>query len=226
MTAGVVAYKICDRGFDCEHCPLDIGLRGADWPLVPRRGRIRPETTAFRFPDDRLYLPAHTWARPVDEDRVRCGIDAFGAGLLRHASALVLPAAGATVEQGRVGFWLSAHGRPVPFLSPVSGRVERRNRLAQKRPILVARASYDEGWLLEVHCRDWSEQRSRLVDSARIKQRTRRDMQLLGDQLSRSLAPPGSSLGRTMADGGQPLFDFLDAIDPERFRKLIMPLLV
>ena len=27
MTAGVVAYKICDRSFDCENCPLDIKNR-------------------------------------------------------------------------------------------------------------------------------------------------------------------------------------------------------
>ena len=26
MDAGVVNYKLCDRGYDCERCPLDQGL--------------------------------------------------------------------------------------------------------------------------------------------------------------------------------------------------------
>ncbi|MBC8185799.1 glycine cleavage system protein H [candidate division KSB1 bacterium] len=30
MEAGIVSYKICDRDFQCETCPLDIGLKGDD----------------------------------------------------------------------------------------------------------------------------------------------------------------------------------------------------
>jgi hypothetical protein len=29
MEAGLVSYKICDRNFECESCPLDYGLRGS-----------------------------------------------------------------------------------------------------------------------------------------------------------------------------------------------------
>jgi hypothetical protein len=28
MDAGVVNYKLCDRGFDCDRCPLDQALHG------------------------------------------------------------------------------------------------------------------------------------------------------------------------------------------------------
>lgn len=34
MQAGVVGYKLCDRGFDCDLCPFDAALRGQaldDW---------------------------------------------------------------------------------------------------------------------------------------------------------------------------------------------------
>jgi len=27
MTAGVVSYRLCNRAFDCDHCPLDRALR-------------------------------------------------------------------------------------------------------------------------------------------------------------------------------------------------------
>ena len=28
MTTGMVSYKICDRNFECESCPLNLGLTG------------------------------------------------------------------------------------------------------------------------------------------------------------------------------------------------------
>lgn len=28
MDAGVLTFKLCDRDFDCEHCPLDAALHG------------------------------------------------------------------------------------------------------------------------------------------------------------------------------------------------------
>lgn len=27
MLAGVLTYRLCDRQYDCEHCPLDAALR-------------------------------------------------------------------------------------------------------------------------------------------------------------------------------------------------------
>jgi len=28
MDAGVLTYRLCDRDFDCAHCPLNAALRG------------------------------------------------------------------------------------------------------------------------------------------------------------------------------------------------------
>lgn len=36
MSAGLVAYKLCDRGFECESCPFDQAMRGALPPPAPR----------------------------------------------------------------------------------------------------------------------------------------------------------------------------------------------
>ena len=32
MSAGLLRYRLCDREYDCEHCPLDAALRGAPAP--------------------------------------------------------------------------------------------------------------------------------------------------------------------------------------------------
>jgi len=36
MLADVVAYKLCDREYDCEHCPFDRALRGNAPPQMRR----------------------------------------------------------------------------------------------------------------------------------------------------------------------------------------------
>ena len=34
MSAGLLTYRLCDRGYECERCPLDAGIRGVE--LAPR----------------------------------------------------------------------------------------------------------------------------------------------------------------------------------------------
>ena len=36
MQAGVVGYKLCDREFDCDHCPFDAALHGRDMQGGPQ----------------------------------------------------------------------------------------------------------------------------------------------------------------------------------------------
>lgn len=38
MSAGLVAYKLCDRGFECDGCPFDRAMRGALPPVRVGRG--------------------------------------------------------------------------------------------------------------------------------------------------------------------------------------------
>lgn len=223
MTAGIVAYKICDRDFDCEHCPLDAGLRGYERADAPIKGAspdaVRRE---FDFPDDRLYHPAHTWSRPLDAGRVTCGADAFAAWLLAHASSIILPAPGATLRQGGVAFWLVEEHRLFPLVSPVTGSVCRRNPRVQETPTLLSGSPYDEGWLLEVDCPDWDEQRGRLLDARRQREAALRQASALNRHVAHALESP--VLGPTMADGGESRHP-RDVLGPQRFHRLVRHLL-
>jgi hypothetical protein len=40
MSAGLVAYKLCDRGFECESCPFDQAMRGELPPGPARPGGV------------------------------------------------------------------------------------------------------------------------------------------------------------------------------------------
>ena len=71
MTAGLVAYKLCDRDFDCEHCPLDAALRG-DLRSLPH-GVPLPSAYTATFPEDRLYSSGHLWLQLRGEAAVEAG---------------------------------------------------------------------------------------------------------------------------------------------------------
>jgi len=222
MTAGLVAYKICDHDFDCDNCPLDAGLRGGE----PRReadsaaGADRDE--ALDFPDDRLYHASHTWAMALQDGSVRIGIDAFAAGLLSRAGVVILPAEGSQLRQGRVGCWLMEDTRPVPLLSPLSGKVLRRNQRVQKSPRLVTDSPYGAGWLLEADCADRETESSVLLDAERLRVRVQRQMTTFRKKVSQLLEPSHRTVGPTLADGGEQLTDIRRILGPARYRRLIL----
>ena len=52
MAAGVINYRLCDRQFDCDRCPLDAALRGDTQPMTPSQAR-RPAAESGRDEDHR-----------------------------------------------------------------------------------------------------------------------------------------------------------------------------
>jgi hypothetical protein len=57
MRAGVIRFWLCDRNFDCEHCPLDAALRGPR-ASVPQDSTSRIRDSVERPPStDRRLLP-------------------------------------------------------------------------------------------------------------------------------------------------------------------------
>jgi glycine cleavage system H protein len=222
MTAGVVAYKICDRDFDCDNCPLDAGLCGRELRTVAPPSEDEVLAEVFETPRDRFYHASHTWALPFERNRVRFGIDAFAAHLLSRASSVVLPGEGTLLQQGKVGFWISEDTRLVPLVSPVTGRVLRRNQHVQASPGLVSESPYGQGWLLEVECPEWESQRERLADAERAQALVRRQMANFRKRVSHYVEQSDPAVGPTMADGGERLTDVRRILGPKRYRRLIM----
>lgn len=153
MDAGLLAYRLCDRGFDCEHCPLDAAMSGA-CPAVDRLERRLPASTCptTTFPDDRRYSRGHTWARLIDarEGRVRIGIDGFAAPIIRLSLDLH-PAVGSSERQADdlLGSIEIEEGQ-IPVATPLGGTVAGWNPALAESPSLVASDPYGSGWLAEL----------------------------------------------------------------------------
>jgi glycine cleavage system H lipoate-binding protein len=213
MEAGVLSYRLCDQNFDCEHCPLELALRGAAGPSEPE--------------PQRRYHRGHLWARLVGADRLQIGINAFLARLLGRLKGLILPSAGGTLVAGQPGAWAIADDEPLPLQMPVSGTVTRRNPLLELAPALAVESPTRDGWLLELVCAQPAERLADLLPQDRMRQFVEHDKAWL-QRTARRVAPPGSDplVGETMADGGEPKAGELRRLlGPARYHELLLTLL-
>jgi glycine cleavage system H lipoate-binding protein len=65
MTAGILSYQLCERGFDCDRCPLDAALRMHFPSRRPAAADAPPEPERRALPPDRLYSRGHCWLGPA-----------------------------------------------------------------------------------------------------------------------------------------------------------------
>lgn len=225
MEAGILAYRLCDRGFDCENCPLDAALRG---DATPRPGQQTPdegEAELLEFPVDRRFHRSHTWAMAVDDRTVRCGVDMFAARLLPRIRSVVLPARGTRVHGGRIGFWAVDDGALIPLHAPVSGRVMTRNPALRGEPGLLTVSPYDDGWVFEVRCAEGLRQLEELMGPEEISGRAVQQRADLDRRAMRYANKARDRVGASLPDGGQRLTDLRKILGPQRYRRLLARIL-
>ena len=223
MTAGLVAYKLCDLDYDCDQCAFDAALQGGTRESQSARARI-PCRTRWEFRCDRLYHPFHGWVLTLDEGRARYGLDVFASRLLTGVTTVVLPREGTKLLSGRPGCWVVEDAKVIPLRSPVAGIVLQPNENVQQDPGLISTSPYDDGWLLELRCERALEQEHVLVPAAQARERTTAQIRKLHRRLfgGRKWQP---AVGITMTDGGEPIGDLRKVMGSEKYHRLIRGLL-
>lgn len=218
MAAGLVRYRLCDRDFDCGNCPLDLALRG--------RGAAGGESdlpfSEPTFPDDRHYHRAHMWVLSLGPGRVRIGVDALVTSVLPRPTAVVLPARGSVLSAGRSGAWLVTSIGIVPLVAPVDGAVCARNAAVLEHPSTAFVAPYDDGWLLEIEAPG---PHPDLLDRDGVARRTERQLGRLRRRVQSRIGSTALAVGPTLADGGTPVEELWRIVAPERYLRLLLPLL-
>lgn len=155
MCAGLISYKLCERGFDCDHCPLDAALRGTLAAGTERvTAHLDRRADAELFPRDRLYAPGHLWIKAASHDDVRVwrvGLDAFAAALVGCSVGVRCPPRGSAVPRGtRVCDVDLGMGDPLTLHTPLSGTVHRTNDALLRTPQRAVTEPYGDGWLVEL----------------------------------------------------------------------------
>jgi glycine cleavage system H protein len=154
MSAGVLSYKLCDRHFDCECCPLDAALRRR--PAISAGGRAawgEPRRhPGVEFPDDRRYSRGHTWLQRVagSPGRWQFGLDEFAAALIACPRQVRWRAVSGLLQHAETICTLEFDDGALHIGAPVVARLGCRNGVLGDDPEKVIADPYGGGWLAEL----------------------------------------------------------------------------
>ena len=227
--AGVIASKICDMEFDCDHCSLDAAIRqGFHKPDaetertdLPPRGEAPVEEPhmietgkkllealfqrleQFSLRDDRYYFAAHTWVQDGPRLVAAVGIDDLAARLLPHANSVVFPSVRSYVRQGEYCSWFVGSEGTIAFVSPATGTIAAVNDVLYGMPDLVRTSPYEKGWLVKIELEKFQLDMRKLLPRISANARYRRDIDRLRRRLLVHSRIDVQAPGSTLFDGGR-----------------------
>jgi len=224
MRAGVIKYRLCEQGFDCEHCMLDAALQGRGSQAAWAPGEWG--ASGYRlFPQDRQFTGAHAWVKATSAKMVRAGVDALAAWLVSEVTGVRLPEPGTAIKRGMPLAVLLAKGGEVSIPAPIDGRVTARNELLLSCPELVTAAPYGAGWLVDLEHASQRDRLKGLLSGSDAESLSRGQLHEFHRRVDTLLASRSPKVGPTLADGGQPLRDPRAILGPALYLKLVQELL-
>ncbi len=140
MSAGVMTYRLCDREYDCETCPLHLALRGGSGPLTavpvsPGGSGASPasDDPVGRYLQglgagctlylDRAYGADGLWAEAEPSGSVRIGLDDYTLRLLEPVDSVTVPRLGVWLGHSAPCAWLNRGRLQIALRCPVAGEV-------------------------------------------------------------------------------------------------------
>lgn len=231
MTAGILSYQLCERGFDCDACPLDAALRQhfgqADRTGARVEARLRPARSADvraldDLPGDRSYARNHLWVQPrsttpAGHRVVRVGVEPGLAAAFLTPRSVVLPALGERVRRGRTHLWVVTEGGTFPLVAPTDGVVLAVNGELQRQPHLMMEQPLESGWVMELDVCDYELKEAQLMESDPARALWQTERVRFQDRLMAALNEGRAGVGPTLADGGVPLQHLSDVLGPARY---------
>lgn len=207
MQAGVVDYKLCDRNYDCDHCPFDEALhtRSNQQPLPANRDHSESTVVqGCRVEPDLFYHPDHSWARIEEDGMVRAGLDDFGQRILGRAYSVSLPALGTRVQPESGCLRLTHQSGFSALAAPAAGHVREINSKLLQRPALISRDPYGQGWLMLIEPDDLKAGLRRMMYGQKVRDWLEHEIEKL-----HSLISDGPS---TLNDGGWLTREFMSEL--------------
>lgn len=218
MDAGVVDYKLCDRSYDCEHCPFDEALHGQRAELFSRDESA--PVSGCHLGRDLFYHPSHIWMRVEDGGELRIGLDDFGQRLLGAVYSMTLPPWKTEIRSGDSCCRIALQSDVVTLLSPLCGRITETNLSLRLQPSLVNRDPYGAGWMILVQPTDLETCLRQLLYGQKVKE-------WLADEINKlrllinSFTNNEHACAVTMNDGGLLTPELLKGLSVEQTRRVI-----
>jgi glycine cleavage system H protein len=230
MSAGLLTYRLCDRDFDCEHCPLDAALRGEPTG-DPRLAKGAPAAGLLAtFPQDRRYSPGHLWIQAAAGEEpsaaascLRIGLDGFAAAILGRPAGVRWESSSGAFQQGETICEIDLDVGFLPLGAPLAGGLLRTNRALFDDPGRLLAAPYGEGWLAELSDGGGAE-REELLSSEAAREKARLDLRRFRRRVAFHLLAAAEAVGPTLNDGGEPLTDLRRMLGAARYLELLREL--
>ena len=223
MTAGILSYQLCDRDFDCEHCPLDAAMRTHYSTHTVLRQRTPAESgreTKLTTQRNLLFSLHHCWVERRSDTLVRVGIDQGLATALVSPKAVAFPSVGEDVKKNQICLWIVTDGGTYPGPSPVSGRVWATNSNLNERPLSLLLQPLDQGWLFELDVGRGADDESLLKEDEARASFAEKDERLRA-AITRALSRLRPPVGETLADGGEPLRIASDMLGAKKYFSIL-----
>jgi glycine cleavage system H protein len=222
MTAGILSYQLCDRGFDCDNCPLDAAMR--KHYQAGRSSAVHAEQKSSGLTDlrnDYSYSLGHCWIRRRSESLVRVGIEPGLARALMAPKAVAFPSVGERVAKDQICLWIITEGGTFPVSSPLTGKVWAVNSLLTEKPHKLEQHPYDQGWLFDLSVEGSVDEMEALLNDGQAAERFNRDDERLKELLHQALFKERPAVGPTLADGGEMLRQVADILGPRKYFSIL-----
>lgn len=116
------------------------------------------------FPDGLWYAPAHNlWLREERDGEITLGLSDYGVALYGDIFAFTPKRLGLQINADRSFGVVEFAKAAAAAKSPIAGRVTAHNDQLQKRPILINRDPYGDGWMIRLKPDNWEEAKSGLL---------------------------------------------------------------
>lgn len=225
MSAGIVAYQLCDLTYDCDNCPTDqamrkrfsngAGLRPGEAGSFSRAFNDEIPQEGFRFSRN------HWWVRPIGLNLFRLGIETGLARALQGVRGIVLPQLEQSLREGQTCVWIILDGGTVPLEAPLNGSVKKLNNELLSRPSLFSLQPFQDGWLYEIEADDAESQASYLMTADEARPHYASDQNRFLTSLTSAIRGKRSQVGLTLADGGEKLQNLIAILGSARYIALI-----
>ena len=224
MEAGILSYLLCDREFDCDHCPLDEAMR-SHLSSVGKKSAAKdqPETSLLTGPSKSrsFYTPDHLKVTVRDDGTCRLSLEPGIARILPPVRSVVLPRSGDRISPDAFCCWLILEGGTLPVKLPFGGTIEAANLQLGDRPHLVNGAAPDEGWFFDFTPDDRNAVKKSLLSADDAEAKYIADLDMFRRLAMECLHPEGARVGHTLQDGGRLVDDLSTMIGPVKYLEIL-----
>jgi glycine cleavage system H lipoate-binding protein len=237
MSAGVLSYRLCDREYECESCPLHQALiGGAKDALPPEVATSAGSDSAGDDPIgrflsalgagctlrlDRPHSAEGLWLQSEPTGTLRVGLDDYTLRLLQPVADVVLPKVGTWLRHGAPCAWIHRGRLAIVLHSPLAGEVVE----VHPCPVLAPPAGGEDAegrWWFRLNPHETLGMATGLRRNEALLDWFVGRVRAVHAQANAAMRPSAAgAVGAALADGGMPSDDLEMVLGRERFEALV-----